>query len=35
LKPTTRPKSEKLEVKEASITVDKNYYVYTFNTMGN
>lgn len=35
LKPTTQPKTEKLEVKEPVLTVDKNYYVYTFNTMGN
>ncbi|HEY3430761.1 MAG TPA: M1 family metallopeptidase [Cyclobacteriaceae bacterium] len=35
LKPTVQPKTEKLEGKEAVVTVDKNYYVYTFNTMGN
>lgn len=35
LKPTTRPQSQKLEVSEANVVVDKNYYVYSFNTMGN
>lgn len=35
LKATTRPSTEKLETKEAVIKVDPNYYVYTFNTMGN
>ncbi|HEU5292015.1 MAG TPA: M1 family metallopeptidase [Cyclobacteriaceae bacterium] len=35
LKATTRPATEKLETKEASVVVDKNYYVYSFNTMGN
>src|SRR5688572_3749493 len=35
LKATTRPGTEKLETKEAAVVVDKNYYVYTFNTMGN
>jgi aminopeptidase N len=35
LKTTTRPSTEKLETKGAVIKVDPNYYVYTFNTMGN
>jgi aminopeptidase N len=35
LKTTTRPSTEKLETKTATVVVDKNYYVYTFNTMGN
>ncbi|MBL7856959.1 MAG: M1 family metallopeptidase [Cyclobacteriaceae bacterium] len=35
LKPTTRPKMEKLETKDASIKVDPDFYVYSFNIMGN
>lgn len=35
LNPTARPKREKLEVNTAQIKVDPNYYVYSFNTMGN
>jgi aminopeptidase N len=35
LNPTTRPKREKLESKNAQIKVDPNFYVYSFNTMGN
>lgn len=35
LKATTRPAAEKLETKDATVVVDKNYYVYSFNTMGN
>lgn len=35
LKTTATPSTEKLETKEATVVVDKNYYVYTFNTMGN
>jgi aminopeptidase N len=35
LKTTATPNTEKLETKEATVVVDKNYYVYTFNTMGN
>ena len=35
LKPTAQPKFEKLETKEATVVVDKNFYVYSFNTMGN
>ena len=34
LKPTVSPKMEKLETKEASIKVDPDFYVYSFNTMG-
>jgi aminopeptidase N len=35
LNPTTRPKREKLESKNAQVKVDPNFYVYSFNTMGN
>lgn len=35
LKPTVEYKPEKLDSKEAIVKVDPNYYVYSFNLMGN
>ena len=34
LKPTRQTKSEKLESDNTTLTVDSNYYVYNFNTLG-
>jgi aminopeptidase N len=35
LKPRARPQFEKFEKQDVTVKVDPNYYVYTFNTMGN
>jgi hypothetical protein len=34
LSPTTRPKTEKLPSNTATIKVDRDYYVYSFNAAG-
>jgi aminopeptidase N len=35
LKATTRPQEEKLGTQQATVKVDPNFYVYSFNTLGN